>query len=325
MRPRNGRGSKGRIVADILIISSLYDFSTDLVIQELERRKEKYVRLNREEFGNYRISIDIQELSLDINIGGSHYRVTSELKSIYYRQPIFLRNTPSEPLSINEQLTRSQWMGFLRSLAIFNQARWMNPLDATYLAETKAYQLSVARDIGFLIPKTIIGNDATKFKEFKNSVVIKSLDTVLLRDGDDCLFTYSTIQSVTELHDENISELPLTVQDCISPKTDVRVTVIGDKLTAVKITSKGIGIEEDWRTVNRDSIEYTTCKLPPLLETYCFDLLVRFRLNFGAIDLISSGDKYYFIEINPTGEWGWLVDTERRFDVDIATWLIKNE
>ena len=49
------------------------------------------------------------------------------------------------------------------------------------------------------------------------------------------------------------------------------------------------------------------------------------RLNFGAIDLIKQDNKYFFIEINPTGEWGWLVDERRRIDKVIANWLIGND
>lgn len=30
------------------------------------------------------------------------------------------------------------------------------------------------------------------------------------------------------------------------------------------------------------------------------------NLNFGGIDLALVDGKYYFIEVNPTGEWGWL-------------------
>ena len=29
-------------------------------------------------------------------------------------------------------------------------------------------------------------------------------------------------------------------------------------------------------------------------------------LTFGGVDLIFANNKYYFIEVNPTGEWGWL-------------------
>lgn len=35
------------------------------------------------------------------------------------------------------------------------------------------------------------------------------------------------------------------------------------------------------------------------------------------IDLAKCGNRYYFLEINPTGEWAWLVD-ELGFPIDEA-------
>jgi len=306
---------------DVLLVSSIYDFSTDLVVQELEKREVSYFRLNKEEFGNYRLTIDIQGKTLEIIANDIVYEVTNSVKSIYFRQPIFLRNTPSNGLAISEQLSRSQWMGFLRSLVIFDKARWINRPEATYLAETKAYQLVAANDIGLKIPKTLIGNNANRFQSFENKVIIKSLDTILLREADECLFTYSTIKNSDELNDENVSAAPLTVQDYVTSKIDIRVTIIGNKLVAVKITSGGNGIEEDWRTTDRSQIEYTEIQLPTDIVNKCFELLGRLNLNFGAIDLLLSNNEYTFIEVNPTGEWGWLVNSQRRFDIDIANWL----
>lgn len=46
------------------------------------------------------------------------------------------------------------------------------------------------------------------------------------------------------------------------------------------------------------------------------------NLNFGAIDLIQRNEEFFFIEINPTGEWGWITNDSRRIDCDIAGWLI---
>lgn len=313
------------MIIDVLIVSSIYDFSTDLVAQELEKRGVSYFRLNRENFANYLLTIDIENKLLEIIANGICYKVTSATKSIYYRQPVFLRNTPSNSLTIDEQLARSQWMGFLRSLVIFEQANWLNRPEATYLAETKAYQLITAKKIGFKIPKTLIGNDANKFQIFEGQIIIKSLDTILLRESSDCLFTYSTIKSASELNDGNVASAPLTVQEYVTQKTDIRVTVIGDKLVAVKITSKGSGIKEDWRTVDRALVEYTEIKLPKEIEHHCFELLRQLNLNFGAIDLLLSNGEFVFVEINPTGEWGWLVNSERRFDVDLASWLIGNK
>jgi glutathione synthase/RimK-type ligase-like ATP-grasp enzyme len=32
----------------------------------------------------------------------------------------------------------------------------------------------------------------------------------------------------------------------------------------------------------------------------------RFGLVFGAIDLVQTPSGFYFLEINPNGEWAWL-------------------
>ena len=306
---------------DILILSSIYDFSTDLVTQDLEKRGISYLRLNKEYFSQYRITVIPDEVLMKIEGHGWSFIVDDSVQSIWYRQPIFLRNTPGESLTIKEQLIRSQWMAFLRSLCVFKNAKWMNWPESTYLAETKAYQLLEAQKLGLCIPKTKIGNNAEEFKSFTNNVIIKSLDTVLLRDGNDCLFTYSTVKQPNNFCDEEVFDAPLTVQEYIFPKTDIRVTVVGERLFSVKITSQGEGIDEDWRVISRDKIEYTDIALPYEINCLCLRLVKNLGLNFGAIDLIESNGKYIFIEINPTGEWGWLVTPDRRIDSCITDWL----
>ncbi len=310
---------------DVLILSSLYDFSTDLITQQLEKSAIPYFRLNKEHFSEYRVTLDPINIKMSITIDDEVYFIDSSLKSILYRQPVFLRNTPGSRLSPDEQLRRSQWMAFLRSLQVFSEAIWMNQLDATYLAETKAYQLMVAKKLGFNVPKTIIGNNVNDFKSLKNQVIIKSLDTVLLMDEDDCLFTYSTISSTQQLTDEEIFDAPLTIQEYIFPKVDIRVTIIGGQIFSVKITSQGKGIDEDWRIINRDNVEYTDITLPLDIEKKCFALMKLLNLNFGAIDLIQKNHEYYFVEINPTGEWGWLVSDKRRIDLAISNWLMASK
>ena len=309
----------------VLILSGLYDFSTDLVVQELEKKGISYLRLNKEMFSDYRLTLDIGQETLKIEIGSSTYTVNQDVQAIYYRQPVFLRNSPGDPLSVEDQLYRSQWMGFLRSLLVFDKTKWVNHPKSTYEAETKAYQLKVAKDIGFNIPDTVIGNDSDKFNRFGNSAIIKSLDTVLLRDQDECLFTYSTISDAESLLDEEVRSSPLTVQEYIYPKIDLRVTVIEDKIYGVQILSNGKGIDEDWRIIDKSKIEYVDINLPQHIKSMCFQLMDKLDLAFAAIDFILRDNEYIFIEINPTGEWGWLVKDDRRIDVDMAKILIGEE
>lgn len=303
-----------------LILCSKYDFSVDLVIQELEKKNIDYVRLNKEELSDYLINIDPVKKVLTVKGHGKN-RTISNITSVWFRQPVFIRNTPAYPLSLEEQLARSQWAAFLRGLIVFEDAIWMNWPTRTYSAESKPYQLMLASKVGFMVPKTMIGNDSSYFEKFDEEIIVKSLDTVLLREGEDCLFTYTSNITAKELNEENTKIAPLTVQEYIYPKTDIRVTVIGEKLHAVKITSAGRGIDNDWRLLKKEEIEYIDIDLPKIISKYCKDMVSEMGLKFGAIDLIESNGKYYFIEINPTGEWGWLSTENRPIEKDIANVL----
>ena len=127
------------MIVDILILSSIFDFSTDLVTQDLEKRGLRYLRLNKENLNEYRITVIPDEVLMKVECVEGTFIVDENVHSVWFRQPIFLRNTPGETLTVKEQLIRSQWMGFLRSLSIFEDAMWMNWPESTYLAEIKAF------------------------------------------------------------------------------------------------------------------------------------------------------------------------------------------
>lgn len=65
-------------------------------------------------------------------------------------------------------------------------------------------------------------------------------------------------------------------------------------------------IDGDWRKSNKNYLSYTPIELPKLVKNQIILLMKRLNLTFGGIDLALVGDKFYFIEVNPTGEWGWL-------------------
>ena len=88
-----------------LIISSIYDFSVDLVIQELEKRNADYLRINKESLSQYEINLSPVKKELNISGKGVSRKITT-IKSIWFRQPVFLRNTPANALSLEEQLSR---------------------------------------------------------------------------------------------------------------------------------------------------------------------------------------------------------------------------
>lgn len=290
----------------------------------LSRLNVPFLRLNREQLPGLRIALDPVSSTLRVEGCGLDIHADSSLRSVWYRQPVFLRNTPSRGLSIQEQLERSQWMAFLRGLSVFDSVAWMNRPQSTYLAESKPYQLRIANRIGFAVPATLVTNDVSAIQAlFSEAVVIKSVDTLLIRDGDDCLFPYTTVSQSSLISDHNLASAPVLAQTYLRNKIDLRVTVVGERVFAVKILRNGCGIEGDWRRHPRESLQFVDAELDDATVNRCLALVQRLGLVFGAIDLIEDNDGIHFIEINPTGEWAWLSSSERPIDSAIAEWLAR--
>ena len=303
---------------DVLILSSLYDFSSDLISLILKERNISYLRLNKEHFKDYRITVNPENKEMQVKVDNENFFIFQP-RSIFFRQPVFLRNTPSEPLSIQEQLARTQWSAFLRSLSIFDSSKWFNWPQSTYLAESKPYQLSIAKECGFNFPKTLVGNDSKEInKHFPEKKIVKSMDTVFLKEKDECLFTYSTLLEESSLSEENTSEAPFIAQQYIEDKIDCRITVIGKTIFSVYVLKDNNPIEGDWRTTPKEHLQYKNFQLPKKMGAACLQLMSRLNLNFGAIDLLKTKSGYLFLEINPTGEWGWLCNEDRKIDHAIA-------
>ena len=63
-------------------------------------------------------------------------------------------------------------------------------------------------------------------------------------------------------------------------------------------------------------------KLPNEIEEKADKLMKLLDLNCGSIDFIKSGDKFYFLEINPTGQFlGLSITCNYNLDKEIASYL----
>lgn len=306
----------------VLLVSSLYDFSTDEVALALEADEVSFVRLNREQMAEHRLTLEPLEPCLTVEGPTGAHRLGPDLHSIWYRQPVFLRNPTPTPLSPSEQLDRSQWQSFRQALGVFQHASWMNLPAATYRAESKPLQLMIANRCGFRIPRSIVSNDVSSIQaDFPGKVAIKSLDTALMRERDDLLFAYTTIAPTDTLSAESFRSAPVIAQQALTRKVDVRVTVVGDALFAVRVLADDKSIAGDWRRTPKERLSYVDVDLPAEIGEACKRLLRELGLNFGAIDLADTAEGLYFIEINPTGEWGWLSREGRPIGLTIAKWL----
>lgn len=300
----------GSVQPQILLLASRYDLTCDYIVSQLRRRPVQYLRLNSEDLSGLTIELDPIRRRLQIECGGKNYVVTPDcLRSVLFRRPVFVREYGDDYRSPAERFSRLHWAAFMRNLVLFHEARWINDPVATYRAEHKAVQLSVASQLGFSVPETRVTNapHPDLLRDRSGHVALKGLDTVLLRAGGYEMFGFTTFECSAALESTAWRSAPAVVQTALTNKLDIRVTVVEDHVFAASIKSNGRSISGDWRAQKVDT-QFSEYKLPEEIARRCRCLVRLLGLRFGGIDLALHDGDYYFLEVNPTGEWAWLVD-----------------
>jgi hypothetical protein len=295
---------------DVLILSSRFDFTCDYVIAALRRRNVEYLRLNSEDLANTALTLDPLERHLNVRIADTQFLFCpTSLRSVLFRRPVFLRDYGDDSRSAQERFAHVQWASLVRNLMVFDYARWYNDPKYTYRAEHKAVQLFEATRVGLRVPETRVTNTPSEaaVTMAATNFVVKGLDTVMAREAGDEMFGFTTSVLKADLADPTWASAPTILQQAVLEKTDIRVTVVEGRVFAVAILVRGRGVDDDWR-IHKSESRFVPHALPGEIADKCTRLVSSLGLRFAAIDLVLSSDDYYFLEINPTGEWAWLVD-----------------
>jgi glutathione synthase/RimK-type ligase-like ATP-grasp enzyme len=315
----------------ILIISNTEDVTTDFLVREIRKRNIEFARLNTDEFPNNGIGVstfgfgdkDIRTLYF----GGREKKIDFDcINSVIYRRPV----PPIADQSIKSPYVKKYCVDenyeFLRGLWYSLDCYWMSDPEAIRKAEHKINQLKIATKLDFKIPKTLITNSPLEvtafYKECNKKIVIKSLYMGFIDDPENPQSIFTS--TVTEKDLENINTLkccPAIFQENIDKRYDLRVTVIGEEVIAVKIVSNNLPKEiPDWRYLDIKNLEHSVYDLPKDIETQCIKLVRELNLDFGAIDIaVDNHGCYYFFEINPNGQWAWL---ENLLDLPMSELII---
>ncbi len=312
----------------VLIITNKQDITSDFIVKELKSQKIEFYRFNTEEL-NHTCFVD-----LDI-AGGRHTLFDRELKmefdlkqftSVYFRRPA-LPTINTEGLSQGEiQFLKNENAYTLEGIyKILKDAYWVSPLFSIREAENKIYQLELAKEIGFKIPQSTITNSFESATEFydhnKESCIVKPIKSGLIDDAVKPQVVFTNALTSRPSSREQIESSPIFLQNHISKKFDVRVTVVGASIFATLINSQNSSqTKVDWRSGEK-ALQHTKVELPNDLKDQCMRLMKELNLRFGAIDFIlDEHDEYIFLEINPNGQWAWI---ERRTGYPISKAIVK--
>ena len=90
----------------------------------------------------------------------------SEFGSVWWRRPSHPRITDAMGQASHRQFAANEAQEALHGLWHSMNADWINDPALDYVGQRKAYQLSMAQDVGFTIPPTLITSDPDEARKF---------------------------------------------------------------------------------------------------------------------------------------------------------------
>lgn len=197
---------------------------------------------------------------------------------------------------------------------MFPDARWVSPRSSLVAAMHKPAQMERAYRCGLRVPETLVTSDPDEAEAFLYRLgrcVVKPLAL----NAPAGLNQYTTILNVADkINFSSLWANPQIFQEVLDPAYEVRVTVIGSHVFAAEVADarpQTDGRIRDWRTAfEHDSFRGTAIKLPREIETACLDMIATYPgLKTGMYDfIVDKRGRWYFLEINPNGAWGFIED-----------------
>ncbi len=273
----------------VLVVTSLEDATADGVIRELGARGVPVARVDLAEFPRH-ATVSVRTPpgrgTDDVTHGtlctASRTVDLTAVRALYYRRPGTFRFPPMAPEDRKFAFLQAGY-GFGGALASLPNCLYVNHPARESFAEAKPAQWAAAAAVGLEVPPTLLTNSPDEARIFAAEVgriVYKPLRTLPMHDpGGKPLIMYVTEADPASL-DESIRHTAHVFQLLVEKTADIRVTVIGSRVFAVRIDS---GIL-DWRA-DYTTHTYTVVDTPPGMATALRAYLDRFGLAFGVFDL----------------------------------------
>lgn len=211
------------------------------------------------------------------------------------------------------ELSLRECDGFWEGAALAAPLSWLNPPDALILSSRKLHQLSRARELGILLPPTLVSNDpnaACSFFEKYDGAVAKSIANGFSIYGDESLKLYSRFyMSPPEDLLNGLTYSPMIFQQRISSIRELRVTVVEDCCFGMVADTSDL----NWGEVDLRRLDYKKEKhrfagltVPDYVAKASRAMVSSFGLSYAGLDWIEDKDgQWFFLEINCMGAFKW--------------------
>lgn len=288
----------------VLVLTGRLDPTADLVVAELHRRGVPVFRCDPADFpGQLTVTAEFRGAGWTGRLRTPHHEVAlADVRSAYFRRPgeIAVDAGPEPAWATAE--ARGGFGGLLAAVPY-----WLNHPGRMRHAEYKPVQLAAAAAAGLATPRTLVTSDpdaARRFVAELPRVVYKAFCSTVRAD-DGRRFIYTSVVTADDI-DDTVRHTAHQFQEWIDKEYEIRLTVVGGRFFAARLTGRSDAARIDWRA-DYDAIEYAVADVPPEVRTAVTGLLDGLDLRFAAMDFAVRPDgTWVFLDLNPNGQWGWI-------------------
>lgn len=293
----------------ILILSRTDDYDTNLVIEWLRFYKIPFFRLNDEELMNGLTKL--KYFNNEIYLSNDLEIKLNEIKVVWFRKFGFLtdfendlgRNSDIMNYVTNEFKSLSTYL-----IDLLRDKKW---LFNRKLVVSKLEMLDKANKAKLNCPNTLICTSKSDLNIFflKNnkSLITKSIgDAKYIKHENNC-FNFQT-HIITDIRKFKSKFSPSFFQEYVEKEIEIRTFYLDGKCYSMAIFSQNNEKTKlDFRNYDlQNPNRFVPYKLPDLLEEQIDEFMKSINLNTGSLDIIKSSKngKFYFLEVNPSGQFG---------------------
>jgi hypothetical protein len=289
-------------------VTTRSDMSADMVVQRCAAKGVEVYRFNSEDYPQHvELELDpVHPEDAQLHLADDRRVAIGRTRGIWLRRPQWPVISPAVTDPVDRQLSVRESVAAAGGLWRLLFHLCVSPPDALQAARWKLPQLQLAARLGFRVPETIVTSNLAAAQRFVDAepTVIKAVQDAYAKVGT-TLVTGMT-QRVRSEQLRGVDLAPVMLQREVAKIADFRVTVIGRRVFAARITIPP-DAPLDVRATPPADCEIAVVDLPASVQSACLAFVAATGLRFAAFDLATTTDgAFWFFECNPNGQWGWI-------------------
>jgi ATP-GRASP peptide maturase of grasp-with-spasm system len=299
----------------ILIISNNGETTTTKVIKNLFKMGKPFIRIHEDEF--FDIKTDKKRIFL---VSEKNKFFLDEITSVWYRRGgLKFKRLCYNNDSINTHMDETQHWLEDYIIKTLESKKTINKQSNSHV--NKLLVLDKAKEVGLNVPKYFLAentNDVVVNKTITKALTENVILDTISKNSDAIIYT----SIIEEKEDEDF--FITFFQEKIDKDFEIRSFYLDGRIWSTAIISQNDEqTRTDFRKYNYNkpnrNVRY---QLPKNIEEKIHQLMQSLDLSCGSIDFIKSGDNFFFLEVNPVGQfYGLSTMCNYSLEKEIAEYL----